>query len=195
MEDVGLIDDLHQLRHRGALLGVSYAQPVGVQIHVLKQVGKQRVGILDVVKRPLELLTLEGVLADLLRQRTEGQSRLDDIAAGLPQVGEQVLGVFVLVGLLVFLLRLFDGIRGAVVEQVVDLDKEGVGEVFVENEAEQVVLVLVGVHFGSQDIGTRPEDGFQFFSVVGHGGSPLYCFCLRVYCQSTQFILIIHPYS
>ena len=57
------------------------------------------------------------------------------------------------------------------VEQIVLLAGGFIGDVFHEQQDEDVVLVLRGVHAAAQFVATGPEGGVEFGFLEGHGRS------------------------
>ena len=168
MQHIRLVDDLHELGNRGALLRIPDAKPAGIQIHVGKKAVEDRIGSLDVIEGLFQVLALEFVVRRLLCQRVECKTRLNHIPAGVPQIVQQIRGVLAEISFFISALGFLDALRLTVFDEVIRFHQERIRQIFIENKAQEIILIFVCIHLGAQDIRPCPQDRFQFFSAFAH---------------------------
>ena len=159
VEEVDLVELRHELGDDLVLRGLGVAELLRVEVDVVEDVGEVLAEPLDLVEGLGEGAELELVALDVAHQALEGELGVEDEpGVGLELLDEVRVGVVLLVSPLALgdgelRVALVSCLRLGGVEQLV-------GEVFVEEEPEDVVLVLVGVHLPSQDVRASPEYGF-----------------------------------
>ena len=165
VQQVGFIDLLDYLCNGSRLLLLTGAKSCGIEVNISEQICKDRIGLLHMIECLFEHFTLKSVLACRFCKFSICKLRLDSIVVALLDVLQKFLGIFGAVNFFVCCLCFCHRFGLFVIEKVINVCQECIGQILIEYDSEKIVLIFISVHFTAQNICTSPKNAQKVFTV------------------------------